>query len=245
MGRIPSVHKGLGWYLRQANFYDIAIATFTAIVGISAAFSYSNQNRAGLGLLVGLATLGVFSFAIVKNGILLLEAYKKESVHELEGCLHTLLAVLKPTAKNDGKVRLAIYIPVEDDKELEQVTPYIGDKPRSGRVGRRFPSNAGIIGRVFEDPEHQPLALAREDDDFEAYVDELVQNWNFRRSQAVLLKRETMSWMAVQFYDATNDVRMGLLYLDSEDPDFFTPIRQELVLSAVNGIAIFIGKRYS
>lgn len=246
MGGIPRGRKGVGWYFRQASVYDIGNGLFTAVVGLSAAANYQAQNKPLLALLVGGSTIGVCVFQLVKNGVLLAEALKKDSVHELEGCLHTLHAALDPTAISDvGRVRLALHRSVKKTSGyvLEQVTEYIGDKPKSGRIGRQFPADAGIIGRVFRD--NIPLVAKRVNDDYEAYVQELINEWNYKGSLARLLSKDTMAWMAVPFYDTDNDCMMAVLYLDSKDREFFTPSRQETVLSAVNGIAIFIGKRYA
>jgi putative methionine-R-sulfoxide reductase with GAF domain len=49
----------------------------------------------------------------------------------------------------------------------------------------------------------------------------------------------------VPLFDADNGKVQAVLYLDASKRDFFNDARQELVLSAVNGIAVFIGKRYA
>ncbi len=64
-----------------------------------------------------LGTIGVLTFAIVGRAMGLAEARNRDSVHELEGCLHTLHATLRP---DPCKLRLAVHVPVNDS--LEQVT---------------------------------------------------------------------------------------------------------------------------
>src|SRR5262245_59818135 len=94
-------------------------------------------------------------------------------MHELEGCLYTLHAVLAPPEA--CRLRLAVHRPVDD--KLEQVTEYIGDRPKLGRIGRRFPANAGIIGKAFRE---QDVFIARRlNNDYEAYVRELITEWNY------------------------------------------------------------------
>ena len=54
-----------------------------------------------------------------------------------------------------------------------------------------------------------------------------------------------MEWVAVPLYDADHDRVEAILFLESNKRDFFTPARQEVVLLAVSGIAVFVGRRYS
>jgi hypothetical protein len=201
--------------------------------------NYASQGRMRLAWAVGCATVGVLVFTGVKQTIGLAQARKRGSIHELEGCLHTLHAVLDPTAvEAPGRVRLAIHVPAEGS--LEQVTEYVGDRPKAGRIGRRFPANAGIIGKAFR--EKEVFVGRRVNDDYDLYVRELVKDWNYTEDLARRLNPGVKEWMAVPFFD--RDRVEAVLYIDATRRDFFTPARQELVLSAVNGIAIFIGKRY-
>lgn len=238
---IPRGRKGIAWYFAQANTYDIGVAIFTAIVGLSSAANYADQGKQAIALLVGLATIGVFVFALIKNGVALVQSVKRDSPHELEGCLHTLHAALDPDAMATmGLLRLAIHVPVAD--KLEQATEYIGATAKPGRVGRQFPNDAGIMGRAFQ--ENTPYVGQRDSEDPEQYVQELVEVWNYSPQQAQLLNMNVRAWMAVPFYDTDYGRVAAVLYLDSTDREFFTASRQELVLAAVNGIAMFIGKRY-
>lgn len=175
----------------------------------------------------------------VKVGLGLAAARKKESPHELEGCLYTLHAVLAPI--DPCRLRLAIHVPVGE--MLEQVTEYIGDQPKPGRIGRQFPANAGIIGRAFR--EKDVFVGRRINDDYESYVRELVRDWNYTEERARQLNPGVMEWMAVPFYETDRQRVDAVLFLDSTNRGFFTPERQELVLAAASGIAVFIGKRYN
>jgi hypothetical protein len=211
------------------------------MVGFSAAANYALLGRRRLAVAVGLATIGVWISTAVKQAISLAAAQKNESIHELEGCLHTLHAVLDPDSQDPAvTVRLAIHVPVSDT--LEQVTEYIGVPPKAGRRGRRYSANAGIIGKAFR--ENEVLVGRRVNDDYEMYLQELVRDWNYTPEQARLLNPGVMEWMAVPFFDPDRQRVGAVLYLDASKRDFFTAERQETVLSAVNGIAVFIGKRY-
>ncbi len=126
---------------------------------------------------------------------------------------------------------------------LEQVTEYIGDKPKRGRIGRQYPANAGIIGKAYR--ERDVFVGRRVNDDYDAYIQELVKDWNYTEERARLLNPGAMEWMAVPFYDAERQRVDAVLYLDANERHFFSSERQEIVLSAVSGIAVFIGRRYS
>lgn len=191
-----------------------------------------------MALLFALGTVGVLGFTAIKQAVGLNVARRKDSTHELEGCLHTLRAVLAPP---HSRLRLAIHVPVGD--MLEQVTEYIGDKPKRGRIGRQYPANAGIIGKAYR--ERDVFVGRRVNDDYDAYIQELVKDWNYTEERARLLNPGAMEWMAVPFYDAERQRVDAVLYLDANERHFFSSERQEIVLSAVSGIAVFIGRRYS
>ena len=239
---IPRQRKGIGWLFAQTTTYDILIAASASVIGFSAAANYASQGRRRTALLVGLATIAVLALSVVKNGLGLAQARKRDSVHELEGCLHTLHAVLDPSSCDPPvTLRLAIHVPVGE--MLEQVTEYIGVTARHGRIGRQFPANAGIIGKAYL--ENTVLVARRVNDDYELYLHELVTEWNYTPERARSLNPAAMEWMAVPLYDSDRQRVNAILYLDASKRDFFSPGRQELVLRAVSGIAVFIGKRYS
>lgn len=235
---IPRRPRGLRWIFQQTSTYSVLIALFAFPVGLASAWNYWSQNRPVIAALVFLGIVGVLCFSVARDIVGLAHARKNESTHELEGCLHTLHSVLAPGA---CKLRVAIHVPVEE--KLEQVTEYIGDTPKPGRVGRRFSANAGIIGKAFR--EREVFVAHRVNDDYESYVHELIKEWNYTDQQARKLNPGAMSWMAVPLYDAEQNRIDAILFLDATHRDFFTPERQELVLAAARGIARFIGKRYT
>ncbi len=239
---IPRPPKGIPWALAQTATYDILIAGFASIVGFTSTANFAGQGKPRLALLVGVATVGVLLLSLVKQGIGLAAARKKESTHELEGCLYLLHSVLDPSAaETPGRVRLAVHVPV--DESLEQVTEYIGDRPKRGRIGRRFPANSGIIGMAYR--ENDVFIGRRVNDDYELYVRELITDWNYTEERARHLNPGVMEWIAVPFYNHDQGKVEAVLYADANERGFFTPERQELILAAVNGIAIFIGRRYA
>jgi hypothetical protein len=237
---IPRSPKGVRWLRTQTFPYAILSSVFAAAVGGSAAWNLASQGRPILAIFVGLGTAGILVSTAVQQSIGLAAARRKDSTHELEGCLYTLYAVLLAPG-TDCRLRLAIHVPVGE--MLEQVTESIGDRPKRGRIGRQFPANAGIIGKAFR--EEDVFIGRRVNDDYESYVKELVTEWNFTEEQARKLNPGAMEWMAVPFHDTERQRVEAVLFLDVNVRDFFTPERQELVLAAVSGIAVFIGKRYA
>ena len=239
---IPRPPQGVRWLFAQTATYDVLIAIFASVIGFSSAWNYWSANRWKLATTVFIGTVGVVAFTIWKQIIGLAAARKKESTHELEGCLYTLHAVLDPSNLDPPvTLRLAVHVPV--DQMLEQVTEYVGVAPKSGRIGRRFPANAGIIGKAFR--ENVVLVGRRANDDYELYLQELITEWNYTPDQARRSNPASMEWMAVPLYDSDRDRVQAILYLDASKRGFFTPARQEVVLRAVSGIAVFVGKRYS
>jgi hypothetical protein len=239
---IRATKRGVRWLAEQPNTYDLGLAFFTAIVGFSSAADQYGRGNIGLASLLALATAAALVLNFVKGAVSLAALRRKESPHELEGCLHTLHSVLLSSWEAEGKLRIALHVPVGQGL-LEQVTEYIGDTPKPGRVGRRFPANAGIIGRAFR--ENDNFVSQRENDNYEEYVKELVESWNYTEDLARLLNPAVMSWMAVPFHDPVRRKVEGILYLDSTNRDFFTDERQALILRAAAGIAVFIGRRYT
>jgi hypothetical protein len=239
---IPRRKTGLARLFNQTATYDFLIAIFASAVGWASALNYLSQGKPWLALAVAIGTASVLAVTSIKQGVAWAAQNKKESTHELDGCLHTLRAALDP---GECRLRLAIHVPVEQAEVLEQVTEYIGDRPKPGRVGRRFPINAGIIGKAYR--ENDVLIGRRQNDDYDDYIRELVRDWNYTEARARSLNPATREWMAVPISTGAGaDAQVeAVLYLDANCRQFFNDARQELVLKAATGIANFVGKRYA
>ena len=126
---IPRQPKGVRWLFSQTTTFDILIAAFASVIGLSSAASYASQNRQGSALMVALATVAVLVFSVVKNAMGLRQASKKDSIHELEGCLHTLHAVLDPSSSNPPvTLRLGVHVPVGDMLERQPLVLFFRDR---------------------------------------------------------------------------------------------------------------------
>src|SRR5688500_7415662 len=128
---IPRPRSGLWWLLSQASTYQILAALFASAIGIASAFNYWTQQRHGLAWLAGIGTALVVVFTVAGHGLALMAARKKDSLHELEGCLYTLHGMLLPPDSR-CKVRLAVHLPLPNEESFEQLTEYIGDDPKPG-----------------------------------------------------------------------------------------------------------------
>jgi hypothetical protein len=238
---IPTVKRGVRWLLEQPGAYDLGLAFFTGVVGLSSAIAQYSQGHHRLAAVLAAATVSALIVGFAKSTVTLVLARRKESTQDLEGCLYTLHSLLTPEW-DDGNVRLAIHVPVGGN-ELEQVTDYIGAPPKKGRVGRRFPANAGIIGKAYQ--ENDAFVAQRLSEDPQAYVRELIDDWAYPPDLARRLNPAIFAWMAVPFNDPVRQQVQGILYVDSTDRDFFTDARQEVILQASAGIARFVVRRYT
>jgi len=73
----------------------------------------------------------------------------------------------------------------------------------------------------------------RVSDDYEAYVRELISDWNYTEERARKLNPGAMEWMALPIYDPERQRVEAVLFLDVNQRDFFTADRQELILAGL------------
>ena len=116
---IPTVKRGARWLLEQPGAYDLGLAFFTGVVGLSSATAQYSQGHHRLAAVLTAATVSALVVGFAKSTVTLVLARRKESTQDLEGCLYTLHSLLTPEW-DDGNVRLAIHVPVGGN-ELEQV----------------------------------------------------------------------------------------------------------------------------
>jgi hypothetical protein len=64
---IPRQNNGLRWLFIQTGTYDLLIAVFAAVIGLTSAVNYAAQNKPMAALLVGAGTIGVLVFSAVKQ----------------------------------------------------------------------------------------------------------------------------------------------------------------------------------
>jgi hypothetical protein len=227
-----------------------AFITAGGLFGTAARFFYTNDR--GWGFFT--ASLGVLALVVqgFKARAAYLEQVRKDSIHELEGCLHTLETVLlgadiEPAKRAAAGLRLTIYIP-DGSGKLEQAMDYVGDQRTSNAAGRKIPENVGVAGQAFRHAQLHPddpklFQGARVGPDQAAFIAQMVADYSFSAADARKLNAETQSWIG--FAIVGNGKIHGVLYCDSKQADFFTLSRRNDVLHGVVGIAYFVGLRYS
>ncbi len=150
------------------------------------------------------------------------------------------------TKEGDGNLRVTLHRVVEPPSkgrgpaELEQMFPYLGDSSKKFEP-RRFPIQSGIIGRAAR--EKAAIAASRQNEDYEAFIAELVTYWSYTEADARALSAGRKSWMAVPILGPGDETR-AVVYLDSVDPLFFSDPVQDLILAGCSGITAYTREAY-
>lgn len=198
------------------------------------------------GWLVAISAFGVCALSLLRAIVTYRQQLKKDSLHELEGCLMTILAILaedeSPDRQKEAGLRLTVHVAI-NDRHLQQVLDYVGDERGGCTAGRVFPIQSGITGYVYRTRE--PFAARRSEQEYESYVRELIWEWNYIEQDARRLNPATQAWMAVPLVATPSAKIQGILYLDSTDRDYFTANRRRRVTNAAYGVAQFATRRYS
>jgi hypothetical protein len=220
--------------------------------GVTAYLNYIDPLKRNLGILLfaGLVWLIIASLLKVSNAHEQDRTQEKAQEHEgLLGAVHTLYGSVdehrKTTDKKDAKFRATIHRVVFPEasgrpvEELEQLLNYIGEDGTGAR--RRFSVRSGIIGRAVR--EKAAFAFSRQNDDYEEFIRELVRNWSYTEADALKLKRDRKSWMAVPIF-GLHDTIVAVVFLDSNHSTFFTKEVQQIIINASGGITSYIHERY-
>lgn len=244
---IPRVKHWAWRILTSGQFYDALIAIFAATAGVVASQKLLVDGWRVAGWLVAVSAFGVCALSILRAIVIYRQQAKKDSLHELEGCLMVIHAILAEDdaldCQNETGLRLTVHVAISDH-QLQQVLEYVGDE-RGGRctAGRVFTMQSGIAGHVYRTRE--PFAAERFEEGYEGYVSELIRDWSYIEKDARKLSPATRAWMAVPLIVPSTSKIQGILYLDSTCRNFFTATRQRLVIDAAYGVARFVARRYS
>lgn len=229
--------------LRATQFYDGLIALFTFVAASVGAYKFFVDQWPRAGLLVSVSAGSVCLLAIVRATLAFRIEAKKTSLHELQGCLLTIHALLVETDDPDEEkragLRLTVHVPI-DAHHLEQVLDYVGDARRGRTAGRRFLMESGIAGMVYRSGD--AFLGKRESDDYEAYIRELVEQWHYGEADARKLDPAAKTWLAIPIQRGSNIE--GILYADACEREFFTEARQDILMRATVGVARFVAQRY-
>jgi hypothetical protein len=161
---------------------------------------------------------------------------------DLSACVETLHAsVLHEGASNcndQSMLRVTIYRSHRGGDELQQCVPYAGGDEDG--EGRTFKSNSGIIGKAFQ--ARKPMHAKREQEDFDLFVEEMIEQYHIPREDAKTLRPDRKSWLAIPIFGEQAPV--GVVFLDSKDKEFFTEKVIETAVAATEGIASYVRKIY-
>lgn len=164
---------------------------------------------------------------------------------DISAFTHTLRSVLldlNPAANNKDstwRLRVTVYRPHPRKKdELERCVPYAGGKEDG--LGRSFKNNSGVIGRAYQS---RKISLAkRESDDHQQFIEEMISEYSIPREEAEALKPGRRAWLAIPITGTKAPV--GVVFMDSDDKEFFSEPVIEAAVSATEGIAEYVRKVY-
>ena len=113
----------------------------------------------------------------------------------------------------------------------------------AGRQGRSFPAQSGVI--VYALRCKEPIVAARKNDNYDAYVQELISTWHYTEADARRCNAGTKSWLAIPLLSVESDPEVvGIVFIDSNHENLFTDEIGEDCAAMCAGIARFIRKRY-
>lgn len=169
--------------------------------------------------------------------------------HDLRAAMHLIHGFVRHQQgfhrRDKNKLRVTIHRVIRPKKKgespeyIEQMVNYVGGQEDGAE--RRFSIRSGITGKAIR--EKVTLVASRNNDDIEAYIQEMISEWSFTEEDARKLTLTRNSFMAVPIKYKGEEVT-GVVYLDSNDKDFFTPEVQNQVISACGGLATFLDERY-
>jgi hypothetical protein len=214
----------------------------TVIIGAAIAGWGKVQGNNARGLIQSVVGLGL-AFVGGACGVIysVVAQRRRESPHELVGCLHTLHAAMTVGVSPKTRLRVTVYVPVKKNTQLEQLVEYVEDDGKK-RSGRRYLVQTGIIGEAYrtgQPQEGKRTAVSAED-----FVAEMVSEWGYTKEQAESLSQSVYAWMAIPLMSDESRVQ-AIVFFDCTEKEFFSDAKRELAGKACAGIARFIRKRYT
>lgn len=239
-------------YERKAVLEALSVVPPIVTGAVAAKASLADPGKVTLGwLLAGaIGWLGVASVLKVWNAHVQDREEKKSQDYEgLFGALHVLHSAVRGCAGRedlpDGTLRVTIHRVVPHAKkrgaaeELEQLLPYVGG--RGSHPGRTFSIRSGIIGKAVR--ERTAFAASRRNDDHAQFLAELVRDWSYTEEDARALSSDRRAWMAVPIFGSDSSV-VAVVYLDSNEREFFGGDLQRFIVEVCEGIATYISETY-
>ncbi len=176
----------------------------------------------------------------------------QKSAADLEGCLyilHAAILAMKGLAydeSNIAKLRVTIHRVIEHASKVRQLVPYVGGG--GGGKDREMLSRCGIVGRAIT--RLKPQGMIREGS-FDDYVRVMCEEYGMLVGEARELSDDRFSFLAIPLVNGRSAV--GVVYLDSTEPDFFSdaaapnaisPHMVAMISTSCGGLAPYTRLRY-
>ena len=173
--------------LADPSFYDFGVAIFA---GAAAVYNALGKNDG----ITALFAMCICALSIRKATISIRKNLNQKSIHELEGCLNTLHAMISRRGTSGASLWMTLHVPIQRGQRLEQIMDYVSDDEslRSG-AGRKFPAQSGVIGVALR--EKEPILAVRQNSDHQAYIHELKRDWSYTDADARKTNPATMRYL--------------------------------------------------
>ena len=239
--RLPDL-KGARWHERPST---LALVAGIGSVGGAATKVLPDYLQHRLDSITALGgVLGLLAFA----GTLLSfqQARRKESqagaasrdLAGLNGALCALRRVLLLRQVGDAEAlrkMLRLTVHRYDGESLEQLVDYVGGD--GGGVGRSHSNKSGVVGTCVRTGKF--AVEVRRAKDSEAHVEELVRDHHFTEKEARSLTQDRWAWAAYPLSDGAGKVT-GVLFLDSNNPKFFSDHCRKVISEGCEGLADYL-----
>jgi putative methionine-R-sulfoxide reductase with GAF domain len=149
-----------------------------------------------------------------------------------------------PPEELDERLRATVHRvvpPVDRPEFIEQLIPYVGGN--GGGENRRFSVRSGITGKCVRE---KIAFIAALEGDEAARRRELREDWGYTDHDLKSLSMDRLSSMAVPILSADRQHAVGVVYLDSDQPDLFSAEDvQSSIIKTCGAVIAYVNERYS
>jgi len=251
--QIPGLKKK-PWYTR--NIPEAILTAFvpalTSGVGSVTLFNATWNDHAFLGACLAVGALLAAAGGVQKLRRAVDQDKQQAQANTPDGILaavhvvyHVLAHWCQDKGTDPGNLRINFHSVIKQPKQgiyLEQIIPYVGGN--GGPPGRRTDIKTGIVGRVART--HNLCALHRDGEmKHDALIELLTGDWGFTEDEARSVAKDRYSWLGIPICDNTNHQVVGVLFLDSTNPELCENSSfQSQTVSAAAGIIEYVSERY-
>lgn len=172
----------------------------------------------GMFLLGGEAAVS-YLLAFVLSTVLLLFFSESPARYERVALLQTVLPVIHHGLQLGTEERVTIHRVVSKRREVyEQLTNYY---PTNVGQGRTFRFSQGIVGQVLKN--NEPVSWSIPADT--TFEQAMKSRWSYTKDELSRLSQDRRSFFAFPLRNAKGEA-IAALFVDSRDPNFFSPERE-------------------